>query len=198
MPGMSIGFQTATSDTELAHFHSQLQICQQLIIRDIGSWSHFVADASQPMHVSVHFNGWGNYSNPQNYSKAAIHAPFEGSFGCNFVDFNQVAVLVWSDTDRGVATFEQRVPLYLAETLSQLEPVHAATRDSGNDNYQTAQPIEIAIVQKQLAAGASELRDQIVHAWRQSAFITIGFPLVAVSDAEAGIVRITPATFGAD
>lgn len=45
---------------------------------------------------------------------------------------------------------------------------------------------------------AAELRNQITDAWRQSANITVGFPLVRVSDAEAGIVRITPATFGAD
>lgn len=51
---------------------------------------------------------------------------------------------------------------------------------------------------RQLAAGAAELRDQIADAWRQSANVTVGFPLVRVSDAEAGIVRITPATFGAD
>ncbi len=25
-------------------------------MRDVGNWGHFVADASQPLHVSVHFN----------------------------------------------------------------------------------------------------------------------------------------------
>ena len=77
-------------------------------------------------------------------------------------------------------------------------PAYAAAKNSGNDNYQSAQPAEVAIVTQQLAAGASELRDQIVDAWRQSANITVGFPLVRVSDAESGAVRIMPATFGAD
>jgi len=44
----------------------------------------------------------------------------------------------------------------------------------------------------------SRIRNQITDAWHQSANVTVGFPLVRVSDAEAGIVRITPATFGAD
>ncbi|HEY0203789.1 MAG TPA: hypothetical protein VGC15_06555 [Acetobacteraceae bacterium] len=49
-----------------------------------------------------------------------------------------------------------------------------------------------------LAADASELRNEIADAWRQSAGITVCFPLVRVSDAESGAVRITPATFGSD
>jgi len=101
-------------------------------------------------------------------------------------------------TDRGVTTIEQRVPLYIAESVEQVVPVYQAAKDSGNDNYATAQPLEVAIVTKQLAAGASELRDEIVDAWRQSTQITVGFPLVTVADIEAGIVRVTALTFGAD
>ena len=74
----------------------------------------------------------------------------------------------------------------------------AAAKDSGNDNYQTAQPAEVKIVTAQLAAGAAELRDEIVDAWRQSESITVGFPLVSVADILAGKVVVTPLTFGAD
>ena len=88
---------------------------------------------------------------------------------------------------------EQRVPLYLKETLDQVIPVYQAAKDSNNDDYKTAQPAELAIVTKQLAAGASELRDMIVDAWRQSANVTVGFPLVRVGDIESGAVKMTPA-----
>jgi hypothetical protein len=195
---MSVGLATATSDADRAYFRFQLQLRQQLIIRDIGYWSHFVADASQPMHVSIHFNGWGNYPNPNGYTTSAIHSPFEGSFVRNFVDFNKVAAQMRPYTDRGVTTNEQRVPLYLAESVAQIIPVFEAAKSAGNDNYKTAQPAELEIVIKQLAAGASELRDQIVDAWRQSTQITVGFPLVQVSEIEAGRVLVTPATFGSD
>jgi hypothetical protein len=93
---------------------------------------------------------------------------------------------------------EKRVPLYLQETLGQLIPLYQAAKDSNNDDYKTAQPAELAIVTKQLAAGASELRDEIVDAWRQSASVTVGFPLLRVSDVEAGIVKMTPLTLGSD
>ena len=195
---LQAGLRTAANPAEQAYFQYQIQVRQQLTLRDIGYWSHFVADASQPMHVSVHFNGWGNYPNPNGYTTAPIHSPFEGSFVHSFISFSAVGGAMRPYTDRGAATNEQRVPLYLAETLAQLVPAYAAAKNSGNDNYQSAQPAEVAIVTQQLAAGASELRDQIVDAWRQSANITVGFPLVRVSDAESGAVRITPATFGAD
>lgn len=74
-----------------------------------------------------------------------------------------------------MATIEQRVPLYLAESVAEVFPVYFAAKNSGNDNYSTAQPLELAVVMKQLATGVSELRDEIVDAWHQSALVTVGF-----------------------
>jgi hypothetical protein len=193
-----VGLQTAKARGDRAYFLTHLALREQLIVRDIGYWSHFVADASQPMHVSVHFNGWGSFPNPNGYTTAPIHAPFEGSFVRNFIDFDAVRAQMRPYTARGVTTIEQRVPLYIAESLAEVIPVYEAAKQSGNDNYATAQPLEIAIVTKQLAAGASELRDEIVDAWQQSTQVTVGFPLVTVADIEAGVVVVTPLTFGAD
>ena len=193
-----VGLQTAENNSDREYFRFQLQLRQLIIVRDVGYWSHFVADGSQPMHVSVHYNGWGNYPNPNGYTTAPIHAPFEGTFVRSFIDFNKVKGLVRPYADRGAATIEQRVPLYLAETLSQVVPAYQAAQISGNDNYQTAQPAEVAIVTKQLATAVAELRDEIVDAWRQSASITVGFPLVKISDVEIGVVRVTPKMFGSD
>ena len=195
---LSAGLATAVSDADRNYFRYQLQLRQKLTIRDIGYWSHFVADASQPMHVSVHFNGWGSYPNPNGYTTAPIHAPFEGAFVHHFIDFGVVYGQVRPYTDRGVGTVEQRVPLYLAETLGQVAPAYAAAQASGNDNYQTAQPAEVAIVTRQLAAGIAELRDEIVDAWRQSGQIAIGYPLVRVSDIESGAVPMTTTTLASD
>ena len=192
------GFLTSKKASDREYFLAHLALREQLIIRDLGYWSHFVADASQPMHVSIHFNGWGNFPNPNNFTLAPIHAPFEGSFVHNFIDFRKVAEAVRPYTDRGVTTMEQRVPLYLEETLSQLVPAYLAAQQSGNDNYQSAKPLEVAIVTRQLAAGAAELRDEIVDAWTQSTNVTVGFPLVSVADILSGKAVVTPTTFGAD
>ena len=167
---LSVGLATATADADREYFRYQLQLRQRLIIRDIGIWSHFVADASQPMHVSVHFNGWGNYPNPNGYTTAPIHAPFEGTFVHDFIDFGVVYGQIRPYTDRGVGTIEQRVPLYLAETLGQVAPAYAAAQASGNDNYRTAQPAEVAI----------------------------GYPLVRGTDIERPAVPMTTATLASD
>lgn len=193
-----VGLLTSRKASDREYFLTHLALREQLIIRDLGYWSHFVADASQPMHVSVHFNGWGNFPNPNGFTTAPIHAPFEGSFVKNFIDFRKVAAAVRPYTDRGVTTMEQRVPLYLEETLSQVVPTYQAALQSGNDNYATAKPAEVAIVTRQLAAGAAELRDEIVDAWTQSTSVTVGFPLVSVADILSGKVAVTPTTFGAD
>src|SRR5262245_20608944 len=52
------GAGTAISPEERAWFEADRRLREKLTLRDIGVWSHYVADASQPMHVSVHFNGW--------------------------------------------------------------------------------------------------------------------------------------------
>lgn len=192
------GLLTSRKASDREYFLTHLALREQLIIRDLGYWSHFVADASQPMHVSVHFNGWGKFPNPNGFTTAPIHAPFEGSFVKNFIDFRKVADAVRPYTDRGVTTMEQRVPLYLEETLNQLVPTYQAALQSGNDNYATAKPAEVAIVTQQLAAGAAELRDEIVDAWTQSTSVTVGFPLVSVADILSGKAVVTPTTFGAD
>lgn len=193
-----VGFLTSRKLSDREYFLTHLALREQLIIRDLGYWSHFVADASQPMHVSIHFNGWGNFPNPNGFTTAPIHAPFEGSFVRNFIDFRKVAEAVRPYTDRGVTTMEQRVPLYLEETLNQVVPTYQAALQSGNDNYMTAKKPEVDIVTRQLAAGAAELRDEIVDAWNQSTNVTVGFPLVSVADILSGKAVVTPTTFGAD
>jgi len=34
-----------------------------LTLRDLGLWSHYFADASNPMHTTFHSDAWGHYHN---------------------------------------------------------------------------------------------------------------------------------------
>jgi hypothetical protein len=185
----------ATAPSDRSYFQYQLQLRQTLTMRDIGYWSHFVADASQPLHVSVHFNGWGNYPNPNGYTTRPIHAPFEGSFVKNFTTINDVAAGMGPYVPCDCAGIEARVRNYLIATLNQTVPLYQI---AGSDLYQTAQPAEVAFVVARLAAGATELRDELVDAWRSSATIRVGFPLIKVSDIESGAVVLTKDAFAGD
>ena len=73
--------ETHVAPADQAFFANDRKLREILILRDIGYWGHFVADASQPLHVSIHFNGWGDYPNPNNYTNSnKIHAKFESDF----------------------------------------------------------------------------------------------------------------------
>ena len=195
---MQVGLTQARTDADRAWFTRGIAIRERLIVRDIGTWSHYVADGSQPLHVSVHFNGWGKYPNPNGYTNYAIHGPFEGAFVRRFVDFTAVEAAMTPPRDCG-CPIEQRAPAYLLETLSHLIEVYEAGGAGDRpDLYRSAVPAELSLVTARLAAGASELRDEIVMAWRQSDQIGVGYPVMRVGDALSGRIAITPATFGAD
>ena len=185
----------ATAPADRSFFQYELQLRQTLTLRDIGYWSHFVADASQPLHVSIHFNGWGNYPNPSGYTTQPIHSQFEGAFVKNFTTINDISAAMGSYVPCNCSGIEERVKDYLAATLLQTIPLY---QTAGTDLYKTARPEEVSFVIGRLAAGATELRDEIVDAWRSSATIFIGFPLIKVSDVESGAVVLTKAKFAGD
>ena len=53
---------------------------QQNIIYYAGVVGHYVADGSQPLHTSIHYNGWTTSSNPQLFTREPLHGRFEGEF----------------------------------------------------------------------------------------------------------------------
>ena len=87
---------------------------EELIFRDLGVLAHYVGDGSQPLHVSVHFNGWGAYPNPEGFTQDKIHAYFEGEFVHDYVSeaMVQADMTPYRDclcsVERRTATFLQR------------------------------------------------------------------------------------------
>jgi hypothetical protein len=168
---------------------------ETLTLRDIGYWSHFIGDASQPLHISIHYNGWGDYPNPAGYSDShTIHARFE------------TALVRAAATDAGVSAdvgayipsqtpIETRVATYMRTSLAGVPRVYALEAAGGIDG---ASPDATAFVNARLAAGATELRDLVADAWNQSEEKKIGYPPVAVSDLESGKIPLTRAVLGGD
>jgi len=191
--------QTATTAEDRSYFQYQLQLRQTLTLRDIGYWSHFVGDTSQPMNVLIHYNGWDpnhlGYANPNGYTQAPIHSPFEGSFVKAFVNQSDVAALVPAAYADCACTIELRTINYVKASALQVGAVYAA---AGTDLYTTAVPAELTQANVRLAAGATELRDLIVFAYRDSVNVTVGFPSIKVSDIENGTIVLTPTRFARD
>lgn len=184
----------ATDPGRRAWFAEDRRRREALILSDLGALSHYVGDGAQPLHVSVHYNGWGDFPNPKGFTKARIHGPFEGEFIHDFVKPDAVLAAVATFHDCG-CPIETRTVQYLTATGAEVEPLYALEKAGGlapND------PRGIAFATARLAAGATELRDLVVVAWRAAATAQVGWPAVSVADVEAGKVDPFDALYGVD
>ena len=164
------------------------------ILETLGQLSHFVGDGSQPLHVTVHFNGWGDFPNPAGYSNAKLHAPFEGDLVQAKVTAAGVAAKLLSP--RAFAgSIEQRTVDYLASTNRLVVPFYEMEKAGG---MTPGDPRGPALATQQIAVGASELRDLIVLAWRASASQSVGWKPVSVADVVAGKADPYPSLYGVD
>ena len=165
---------------------------ETLTLRDIGYWSHFVGDASQPLHVSIHFNGW--IEKFPNLAKDP-HGRFEtalvraGGATQALVAARLTPYAAWT------GTYESHVAAYLKTTLSLMPRVYALDAAGGIDG---ASPDAVNLMLDRLAAGASMLRDSLVDSWAESGTKKIGYPGVAVGDIESGVRPIMKAMFAGD
>lgn len=143
-----------------------------LTIHDIGIFSHFVGDASQPLHVSVHYNGWGRYPNPSHFSQSRqTHAEFEDEFVGKYIAARDVVPLVRSPNEL------TQVPLaaiqsYTAGSAARVVPFYSLKRRGAFALEDAASPVHLEGVRfaaERLAAAATMLDALIDTAWRTSA-----------------------------
>ena len=110
------GAKKAQNAVERAWFLRDQYMREGITTRDLGFLAHFVGDGSQPMHVSVHFDGWGNYPNPRNFSnQPGLHAKFEGAFVRARITASDIAAHM-SPYHDCQCSIQQRVAGYLTAT----------------------------------------------------------------------------------
>jgi hypothetical protein len=129
------------------------------IVQTAGVLSHFVADASNPLHTTYNFNGWVD-PNPHGYAyDCATHARFESDFVNRAIEKSDVVPLVAAPVLRPDA-FAAAIEL-IKESNALVEPLYAMDRDHDVVRLK-------AFAAARLAAGASMLRDLWWSAWRAS------------------------------
>ena len=171
----------ATSDPDIGHrawFAADLAERRQLILRDIGALSHYVGDGSQPLHVSVHHDSWGNFPNPENFTQGRFHATFEGAFVQGNVTQAEVTGAVGPLGDCHCEIMKG-VTAYLATTNTLVAPLYRLHQQHG---FETGDPRGRAFAIARLGAGATELRDLIALAWRLSPNPSVGYPAATAAD----------------
>ena len=166
-----------------------------LIVRDIGYLSSLVAHAAEPLNVTVHSNGWGNFPNPQGFSSAEdLRSRFEAIFVRTRIEARdlQPRMVPYRDCQCAVA---RRISDYLLATQRQVIPLYQLEKSQG---FEAEDGRGKNFVAARLAAAASELRDLIVDAWRKSADARVGVPAIPVADIESGRTNAYDALRGID
>lgn len=166
-----------------AWYRSDRMRREALILRDLGYLSHYVGDGAQPLHTSIHYNGWGRYPNPEGFTDSRqTHGTFEGAFVRRTVRFDAVEAAMTAPRLND-ADLRLRVPAYLKISLAEVLPFYRLEKAGG---FVDSDARGGAFATARLAAGAAELRDLTVLAWRDAADDAIGWPTVKVAEVEAG------------
>lgn len=188
------GARYARTPAERSWFLQDQWVREGLVIRDLGLLAHFAGDGSEPMLVSVHSDGWGNYPNPQGFTAARLRTVFEGTIVRSKITPDDVSVHVAPYRDCGCA-IERRTSNYLIATQKEIGTLYQIEKAGGF----AARPDNGKVfVAKRLAAGVAELRDMIADAWRRSAQMSVGSPPIPVEDIETGETNAFDALRGTD
>jgi len=160
-----------------------------------------VGDASQPLHVSIHYNGWGDYPNPNGYSENKdVHAHFEGAFVRDHVNAGAVVNLIKPSTETAPRRRSRSADFRHRRRISgrNVEDGAAAVRDRKARRLCRRQLRSGRLYHRPRRRGASELRDLIYLAWLDSANVGVGYPRIPVRDILDGKVTPGASAFGGD
>jgi hypothetical protein len=140
---------------------------EQNIVYYAGILGHYVADGAQPLHATIHYNGWSTSSNPEAYTREPLHWRFEGEYvkaQLKPADFSGQV-----QPARKLDDVFQSIVNYLFESYRVAPEVYrmdkAARWDANNRSPQSR-----AFVSARLAAGAQMLANLWYTAWLDSRY----------------------------
>jgi hypothetical protein len=144
---------------------------EQRIINDAGVLGHYVTDASQPHHATIHFNGWSaSAPNPEGYTlDRTFHARFESDFVAAHLTQAHVSVRVTDPPVSLVGDIRGSVFEYIRESNARVETLYRLDRDFGFDPARPAHPETRDFAAERIAVGARMLADLWWSAWLESA-----------------------------
>lgn len=132
-----------------------------------GVMGHYVADGSQPMHMTVHYNGWAdNIPNPKGYTKdRGLHSRYESAFIDRAIEYELFAIKVQAP-ERLTDVFGA-VKRYLNQGFLELEPMFEMER-TGEFNPESPRQKGRDFIIAQLARASSMLGNLWYTAWIES------------------------------
>ncbi|MCU1323568.1 MAG: hypothetical protein JWM43_3217 [Acidobacteriaceae bacterium] len=139
---------------------------ESAIVFYAGWLGHYVADGSQPLHVTIQYNGWTG-ENPHGYTtEHKIHAQFESIYVKANLKEADVQPLVAAAAPKLLNDQWSDYLAYLQASNGYVEKLYQVQKAGGFTDAGTAEGK--AFTEERLAAGAIELRDMIYTAWVRS------------------------------
>lgn len=136
------------------------------IINDAGILGHYVADASNPAHTTIHYNGWSG-PNPNGYATdRSFHSRFETAYVQAHIELRDItprvapSATVHQDVRAAIMT-------YIAQGNAQVERLYQLDKQEAWGPA-TASAEHKAFTAERLAASATMLRDLWYTAWMTS------------------------------
>ncbi len=152
----------------LAATDGDLAPVRTILLFEAGWLGHYVADGSQPLHTTIHYNGWVGATNPNGYTKEhKIHSQFETVYVTANVKSSDVAPLVAAAKPVVIDDEWRQYMEYLHHANSLVEATYRLEKAGGFSEAGTAEGKSFTT--ERLAAGAIELRNLIYSAWVHSA-----------------------------
>lgn len=140
---------------------------EQTIAFYVAWMGHYVGDAANPMHVSIHCEGWHG-PNEQGYTRdGALHGRFESDF-VNAIGLSagDIAGRV-APTARQSGDVFENVLAYVQESNSHIETIFQLDKRGAFQTKTDRQARDF--VYDRAAFGAAMLRDLLYRAWLESA-----------------------------
>lgn len=145
------------------------------IVYVMGVMGHYVGDCAQPLHTTVHHNGWVG-ENPSGYNpRSGIHAWIDGGFiaktGIGYADIadrmSPAQPLSLPAVPPGQDAFFSAVMDYIVEQHRQVEPLYALEKAGKFKDGPAGENAEgRALIEGQLLRGGQMLSAIWLTAWR--------------------------------
>ena len=149
----------------LQELHQPTAPVEHAIVFYAGWLGHYAADGSQPLHTTIHYNGWVG-PNPKGYAtEHGIHAAFESAYVAVNIRAKDFSKLV-NSPKRLADPFAGYVN-YLRESNSQVEKVYQIAKAGGFSGK--GSPEAFGFTTRRLAAGSQMLLNLWYTAWLDSA-----------------------------
>jgi hypothetical protein len=141
---------------------------EQRILNDAGVLGHYVSDAANPHHATVHYNGWAkDYPNPNGYTTDnTFHWRFESEFVQSRVTLADLLPSI-NPQPRALQNPRAEVLAFFKASNSLVERLYQLDKQTKFDK-QTSSPEHKRFAVERLVAGAEMLRALWWTAWTTS------------------------------